>query len=99
MPKKRVEVTTNEARYHATQNYDLGAIRIAIPLCDGGIGSGPGKSSDPISVSQGVIGSSKVGEVEMEDVTKARFVEAAENLLKVHLDADGKVLDKKILQN
>jgi hypothetical protein len=32
----------------------------------------------------------------MEDVTKARFVEAAENLLKVHLDADGKVLDKKI---
>lgn len=32
----------------------------------------------------------------MEDVTKGRLVEVAENLLKVHLDADGKVLDKKI---
>jgi hypothetical protein len=32
----------------------------------------------------------------MEDVIKARFVEVAENLLKVHLDVDGKVLDKKI---
>jgi hypothetical protein len=39
---------------------------------------------------------SKVGEVHMEDVTKARFVEVADNLLKVHFDADGKVLDKKI---
>jgi hypothetical protein len=32
----------------------------------------------------------------MEEVTKGRLVEVAENLLKVHLDADGKVLDKKI---
>jgi hypothetical protein len=33
MPKK-VEVTTNEARH------DLGAMGIAFPLCDGGVGSG-----------------------------------------------------------
>jgi len=32
----------------------------------------------------------------MEDVIKARLVEVADDLLKVHLDADGKVLDKKI---
>ena len=32
----------------------------------------------------------------MEDVTKGRLVEVAKNCLKVHLDADGKVLDKKI---
>jgi len=29
-----------------------------------------------------------VGEVEMEDVTKARFVGVADNLLKAHLDAN-----------
>jgi hypothetical protein len=32
----------------------------------------------------------------MEDVTKARLVEVADNLLKAHLDADGKVLDAKL---
>jgi len=32
----------------------------------------------------------------MEDVTKARQVEVADNLLKAHLDADGKVLDAKL---
>ena len=32
----------------------------------------------------------------MEDVTKAGQVEVADNLLKAHLDADGKVLDAKL---
>ena len=32
----------------------------------------------------------------MEDITKARLVEVADNLLKTHLDADGKVLDAKL---
>ena len=32
----------------------------------------------------------------MEDSTKARLVEVADDLLKAHLDADGKVLDKKL---
>ena len=32
----------------------------------------------------------------MEDVTKARLVEVADNLLKAHLDTDGKVLDAKL---
>jgi hypothetical protein len=32
----------------------------------------------------------------MEDVTKARQDELADNLLKAHLDADGKVLDAKL---
>jgi hypothetical protein len=32
----------------------------------------------------------------MEDVTKARLVEVADDLLKAHLDAGGKVLDAKL---
>ena len=32
----------------------------------------------------------------MEDTTKTRLVEVADNLLKTHLDADGKVLDAKL---
>ena len=32
----------------------------------------------------------------MEDSTKARLVEVADDLLKAYLDADGKVLDKKL---
>ena len=41
MPKK-VEVTTNEARH------DLGAMGIAFPLCDGGVGSGHGMAQSSI---------------------------------------------------
>ena len=32
----------------------------------------------------------------MEDVTKLGLVEVVDNLLKAHLDADGKVLDAKL---
>ena len=32
----------------------------------------------------------------MEDVTEARLVEVADDLLKAHLDAAGKVLDAKL---
>jgi hypothetical protein len=32
----------------------------------------------------------------MQDDTKARLVEVADNVLKAHLDADGKVLDAKL---
>ena len=35
----------------------------------------------------------------MEDSTKARLVEVADDLLKAHLDAVGKVLDKEALQD
>jgi len=34
----------------------------------------------------------------MEDITQAGLVEVAENLLKVHLDADQKVVDAKIFK-
>jgi hypothetical protein len=32
----------------------------------------------------------------MEDITKTHLVEVADDLLKTHLDADGKVLDAKL---
>ena len=37
-----------------------------------------------------------VARIVMEDDTKAHLVEVADNLLKAHLDDDGKVLDKKL---
>ena len=51
MPKK-IEVTTNEARQTTTRPRTLGAMGIAFPLCDGGVGSrnGVDQSSIPPTI-------------------------------------------------
>jgi len=62
MPKK-VEITTNEARQATTRpkSHDLGAVGIAFPLCDGGVGADPrlDQSAPAVPVTLIIVNSNK----------------------------------------
>jgi hypothetical protein len=71
------------AGYHASENDDLGAMGIAFPLCDGGVGSGHG-------MAQSSIPSAKLGQSSNCGVTESF---ASRQML--HLHGKKRLIDRE----